>query len=67
MKTIQEILSSKDVQTHLGVSNKTLYKLLSTPGFPQFRIGRDYFIPKDDYETWISKNAKMNTKIIIKN
>jgi len=63
---IQRILKSKEVKEYLGIaSDKTLYKLLNTKGFPQFKIGRDYYIPEDDLIDWISKNAKMNTKIII--
>jgi len=63
---IQKILKSKDVKEYLGISSdKTLYKLLNTKGFPQFKIGREYYIPEEDFLNWISKNAKMNTKIII--
>lgn len=66
MIIIQKILKSKDVKDYLGIaSDKTLYKLFNTKGFPQFKIGRDYYIPEDDFKEWISKNAKMNTKIII--
>lgn len=53
------------MKEYLGISDKTLYKLLKIDGFPQFRLGKDYYIPKDDFENWISKSAKTNKRILL--
>lgn len=41
-----DVLTTKDVQTILGISNKTLLKLLHTEKIKYIKIGRTFRIPK---------------------
>lgn len=65
MEDLSELLTPKDIMKHLHISNKKMYDLLKTRGFPTFRIGRSYYIPKKEYEEWIVKHAKTNANIIL--
>ena len=58
-----EILTVKDVQNHLRISQVRAYELIKTKGFPKITIGHRYYIPKDRYIQWINENVK--NKIIL--
>lgn len=60
---MQEMLTCKDVQELLGISKNTAYKLIRLPGFPKIKIGHNYRIPKDKFESYIMEHNK--AKIIL--
>ena len=45
-KEYSDVLTTKDVQTILGISNKTILKLLHSGKIKSIRIGRTFRIPK---------------------
>lgn len=54
-----EILTSKDLETILKLSDIQAKALMRTKGFPAFRIGREYRVTKEALLDWIN-----NTKSI---
>ena len=42
----------KEIMEILGVSKNTAYKLLKEEGFPCFKIGGAYRIPRKKFDQW---------------
>ena len=53
-----EMLTVKDIQQHLCLSNNIVYQLVQLDSFPKIKIGNSYRIPKDKYEKWIEQNIR---------
>jgi predicted DNA-binding transcriptional regulator AlpA len=53
-----KMLKVKDIQEHLGISQRKAYALIQTKGFPKIMIGHRYFIPENKYSQWIDENVK---------
>lgn len=56
-------LRSKDVAELLGMGKNTAYKFISQQGFPKIKIGKRYFIPRQELEKYLTKH--IGTKIIL--
>ncbi len=54
---MEEMLTVKDVQNHLGICREKAYKLVQLKSFPRMKIGNRYVIPKSEYQKWIAKNT----------
>ncbi|MCI9559274.1 helix-turn-helix domain-containing protein [Candidatus Ventrimonas sp. KK005] len=52
------VLSRKDVQVLLGISEATTYKLLKEPGCPLLHIDGNYRIIDEDLINWLRKREK---------
>lgn len=48
--------SIKDIQDILGCSRKKAYLIVNNPTFPKIKIGRQFFIPKLEYEKWVKRH-----------
>ena len=59
------LMVMQECMKELGVSYPTLLKLVNTDGFPAFRIGNKWFIPRAGLEEWIATNAKDKSTIDI--
>ena len=57
-KLPENMLTIKDIQTHLNISQRKAYSLVRSKGFPKITIGHRYFIPKESYEKYIAENLK---------
>lgn len=51
------VLSVKDLQTALGLSRKTVYDLVKTPGFPSFHVGGRILINKAALQRWMDEQT----------
>jgi excisionase family DNA binding protein len=49
-------MSVKDVQTELGLSKNSTYKLVNLTGFPKVKIGKKILIPRDEFEKFIKQH-----------
>lgn len=49
-------MSVKDVQTELGLSKNSTYKLVNLTGFPKIKIGKKILIPRDEFEKFIKQH-----------
>lgn len=56
MIIIEKIMSVKDVQTELGLSKNSTYKLVNLTGFPKVKIGKKILIPRDEFEKFIKQH-----------
>lgn len=55
---LDKMLKVSDIQKHLGISRKKAYSLVSLKGFPKIQIGRNFYIPEEQYKKWIDENLK---------
>lgn len=52
----KEILKTKDLKEMLGIGDTTVYKLMHSKGFPSIKIGRRFFVLKEDFMEWTREN-----------
>ena len=64
MDKLKELLTPKDLQDYLDCSKNTVYNLLKYSNIPKIIIGKRYYIPKDELNSWVEKNV--GSKIILK-
>ena len=48
----KEMLKTQDLKEMLGIGNTTVYRLMHSKGFPSIKIGRRYFVLKEDFLKW---------------
>lgn len=51
-------LSIGEVAAAIGVSKPVAYKLVRTPGFPCFSLGRRLIVPRTEFEVWLANKAR---------
>lgn len=51
------LYTPKDIQRIFGLGRDKTYNLIRSSGFPKIQIGREYYIPKDKLEKWVSGNV----------
>lgn len=51
-----EMYSVEDIQSLLGCSRKKTYLIVNNSTFPKIKIGRQFFIPKSEYQKWVKRN-----------
>ena len=51
----KQILSVKDVQNILGCSKNKAYSIVGAQGFPKIKIGKQFYIPEEEFQKWIRK------------
>ena len=58
-----EIITVKDVQKILGCGINRAYDIVKQKDFPKIKIGSRYYIPKNEFETWLEKYTMKEYKI----
>lgn len=58
-----EIITVKDVQKILGCGINRAYDIVKQKDFPKIKIGSRYYIPKNEFETWLEKYIRKEYKI----
>jgi excisionase family DNA binding protein len=51
------VYTVKEVSELLGIGINQAYELVKTDGFPKFKIGNKYMVPKDQFEEWMRKQT----------
>lgn len=51
----------------LGVSKNTAYRIVKLDGFPKIQIGKKFYIPEDDLETYLKKHVGTKIKVDVDN
>ena len=49
---MEALISPAELKEYLGCNDRTLYDLLKRDDFPSFRIGRRWYIYKDQFKEW---------------
>lgn len=52
------LLNVKEVSKLLGVSDSSVYELITEQNFPSLRIGKRIVIPKEELWKWITAHTK---------
>lgn len=55
---LDRMLKVKDIQENLGIGRQKAYLLVSMRGFPKLKIGKNFYIPEEQYKKWIAENLK---------
>ena len=66
---LPNVLSAKEVQTYLGISRTTVYRLFHDENFPAFHIGNRLLVQRSDLLHWlegqkVNKAQNENPKIV---
>ena len=64
MDNLPELLSPGQLKDYLHCNDKTIYDLCRRRDFPSFRIGKRYYINKDDFVDWIKRESKKNKNFL---
>lgn len=52
--------SVDDIKRLIGCSRKKAYLIVKNSTFPKIKIGRQFFVPKTEYQKWIQRNLYKN-------
>lgn len=50
-------LNAKDLQQFLGISRSSVYRLLRSPDFPKFQVGRRRLVTRDAFLRWVEQQT----------
>ncbi len=53
---MSEMLTVKELQAIFKCSHNKVYQIIAIKGFPVIKIGKQYYVSKNDLELWINKN-----------
>lgn len=51
------VYTVEDIQRIFKIGKNNAYQLLSSSGFPSFRLNKKMFVSKEKLDEWISKNS----------
>lgn len=51
----KEYLNVKDIQGILNLGKNKTYELIRQDDFPKIKIGKKYFIPRNEFETFMKR------------
>ena len=54
----------EDIQAVLGCGRSKAYRLVALPTFPKIRIGRTFYIRKDEFEKWAKNNLYSDVTLL---
>lgn len=61
---MQRILTVKDVKEKLGCGKNKAYDIVNQRDFPKIKIGRQMFIPEDEFEKWLLTYLRKEYKVV---
>lgn len=59
----KEMLTVKDIKESLGCGINRAYDIVNQKDFPKVKIGKRFYIPKDEYDKWIHSYLRKEYKI----
>ena len=57
------LYSAKDIQIIFKVGKSKAYEIIGAKGFPKIKIGKQFYIPKNDLDKWLTNN--LNNAIML--
>lgn len=57
------MLKPCDIQKHLGCGKDKVYKIIKQPDFPKIKIGKQFYIPEEEYLNWIKRYTTKEYKL----
>lgn len=58
-----EILAPKDIKNILGCGKNRTYDIINQKDFPKIKIGKRFYIPRDEFEKWLNNYLRKEYKI----
>lgn len=56
----KEFYLVKDIKEIIGCGLSVAYELMNSRNFPKIKIGKRYYVPKEEFEKWVERNTKSN-------
>lgn len=57
-----KLLSVEEIAGKIGISKRTVYKLIQTENFPAIKIGRRYFATDGEIDDWVKAKTIEQTR-----
>lgn len=57
------LLSTKELQTELGIGRDRAYGLMHASGFPSIKIGGRYYVAPEELQKWIQRYTYREFKL----
>lgn len=57
------LYNAKDIQGIFRVGKSKAYEIINAKGFPKIKIGKQFYIPKNDLDNWLTHN--LNNSILL--
>lgn len=62
MNELPELMTVKELRDYLKCSNKNVYNLIKTDGFPCLKVGGSYRICKNEFIEWVN-NQRLRREV----
>lgn len=59
----QEVFNLESLARYVGISTPTAQRLVNQDGFPAFRMGRRWVIPRRAVDEWLQRNAQERVQL----
>ena len=56
-------LNLQEAAVFMGTNRTTMGMIVNTPGFPAFRVGRRWIIPRDALIRWMNERAAVRAQL----
>ena len=53
----KKMYTVKDIKNYFNCGINQAYSIVNRKGFPKVKIGRKYYIPKEQFEKWVVRNT----------
>ena len=61
---MDKFLKVKDIAEILDCSMNKAYNVVGQKDFPKIKIGRNYYIPQDEFEKWTKNYLRKEYKVV---
>lgn len=53
---MNRLLTVKDIQNRIGCGRSKVYEVVNSNGFPKIKIGKQFYVPEDEFNKWVSRH-----------
>ncbi|MBQ8195282.1 MAG: helix-turn-helix domain-containing protein [Oscillospiraceae bacterium] len=57
------LLSVKELRQLIGCGRNKMYEILATNTMPTIKIGKQYYVPRKEYEKWVNRNLNSEIRL----
>jgi excisionase family DNA binding protein len=59
IKELDECLTTDEVQAYLGITSRTMYRMIRAGELPAIRVGRQWRFRRSDMDRWLERRAPL--------
>ena len=61
---MREFYTPAEIKDMLKIVTNKVYVLLKKPDFPKIIIGKNYIVPKEDFDAWVNRQVALNGRVL---